>query len=132
MSQEQGEVWNRAYCERDALRAGLDEMRPFGEAKSISGHQTWQLMRRPIGVKGSVYVVTLTAFQRCLKDKPEAGDSIQHLEANHGLQATPASLEKETLLGVIGSIVPVAFRTSYSSFLKVGGRDLFSATEKSL
>ena len=36
-------------------------MRPFGEAKSISGHQTLQLMRRPYGVKGSVYVVTLPA-----------------------------------------------------------------------
>lgn len=32
-------------------------MRPFGEAKSISGHQTLQLMRRPYVVKGSVYVV---------------------------------------------------------------------------
>ncbi|EXC29341.1 hypothetical protein L484_021649 [Morus notabilis] len=40
----------------------------IGEAKSISGHQTLQLMRRPYGVKGSVYVVTLPAFQRCLKD----------------------------------------------------------------
>lgn len=39
------------YCERDASRAGLLEMRPFGEAKSISGHQTLQLMRRPYGVK---------------------------------------------------------------------------------
>ena len=27
------------------------EMRPFGEAKSISGHQTLQLMRRPYGGK---------------------------------------------------------------------------------
>ncbi|KAI5638307.1 hypothetical protein M9H77_23691 [Catharanthus roseus] len=51
------------YCERDASRAGLLEMRPFGEAKSISGHQTLQLIRRPCGVKGSVYVVTLPAFQ---------------------------------------------------------------------
>lgn len=33
--------------EREASRAGLLEMRPFGEAKSISGHQTLQLMRRP-------------------------------------------------------------------------------------
>ncbi|GAV76032.1 hypothetical protein CFOL_v3_19507 [Cephalotus follicularis] len=29
-------------------------MRPFGEAKLISGHQTLKLMRRPYGVKGSV------------------------------------------------------------------------------
>lgn len=36
------------YCERDASRAGLLEMRPFGKAKSISGHQTLQLMRRPM------------------------------------------------------------------------------------
>jgi len=78
-------------------------MRPFGEAKSISGHQTLQLMRRPYGVKGSVYVVTLPAFQRCLEDGPDAaerrpgsgfptgrraGDG--HLEAHHDLQATPA------------------------------------------
>lgn len=63
---------SRAYCERDASRAGLLEMRPFGEAKSISGHQPLQLMRRPYVVKGSVYVVTLPAFQRCLEDGPDA------------------------------------------------------------
>ena len=62
------------YCERDASRAGLLEMRPFGEAKSISGHQTLQLMKRPYGVKGSVYVVTLPAFQRCLEDGPDAAE----------------------------------------------------------
>ncbi|CAI9115396.1 OLC1v1016295C1 [Oldenlandia corymbosa var. corymbosa] len=45
-------------------------MRPFGKAKSISGYQTLQLMRRPCGVKGSVYVVTLPAFQRCPEDGP--------------------------------------------------------------
>ncbi|KAL5762767.1 hypothetical protein ACOSP7_019031 [Xanthoceras sorbifolium] len=44
------------YCERDASRVRLLEMRPFGKAKSILGHQTLQLMRRPYGVKGSVYV----------------------------------------------------------------------------
>ena len=71
MSQERGEG-EIPYCERDASRAGLLEMRPFGEAKSISGHQTLQLMRRPYGVKGSVYVVTLPAFQRCLEDGPDA------------------------------------------------------------
>lgn len=132
------------YCERDASRAGLLEMRPFGEAKSISGHQTLQLMRRPYEVKGSVYVVTLPAFQRCLEDGPDAaerqpgsgfptgrrrGDG--HLKAHHDLQATPARPGKATRLGVRGSIVPAASRTSYSSFLKAGGgRDLFSATEK--
>ena len=50
------------YSERDASRAGLLEMRPFGEAKSISGHQTLQLMRRPYGVKGS-------ADLECLDEK---------------------------------------------------------------
>ena len=53
-----------------------------------------------------------------------------HLEAHHDLQATPARPGKATRLGVRGSIVPAASRTSYSSFLKAGGRDLFSATEK--
>ncbi|KAH7511446.1 hypothetical protein FEM48_ZijujUnG0012400 [Ziziphus jujuba var. spinosa] len=47
--------------------ASRDE--PFGKAKSISSHQTLQLMRRPYGVKGSVYIVTLPTFQRCLKRK---------------------------------------------------------------
>ncbi|CAA2979186.1 uncharacterized mitochondrial g00660-like [Olea europaea subsp. europaea] len=56
------------YCGRDASRAKLLEMSLFSEAKSISGHQTLQLMKRPYGVKGSVYVVTLLAFQRCLED----------------------------------------------------------------
>ena len=142
MSQERGEVLE-PYCERDASRAGLLEMRPFGEAKSISGHQTLQLMRRPYGVKGSVYVVTLPAFQRCLEDGPDAaerrpgsgfptgrGAGDGHLGAHHNLQATPAKPGKATRLGVRGSIVPAASRTSYSSFLKVGERDLFSATEK--
>ena len=53
-----------------------------------------------------------------------------HLKAHHDLQATPARPGKATRLGVRGSIVPAAPRTSYSSFLKAGGRDLFSATEK--
>ena len=50
MSQERGEG-EIPYCERDASRAGLLEMRPFGEAKSISGHQTLQLMRRTEAMK---------------------------------------------------------------------------------
>lgn len=53
-----------------------------------------------------------------------------HLKAHHDLQATPARPGKATRLGVRGSIVPAASRTSYSSFFQVGGRDLFSATEK--
>ncbi|GMH28960.1 hypothetical protein Nepgr_030803 [Nepenthes gracilis] len=107
------------YCERDASRAGLPEMRPFGEAKSISGHQTLQLMRRPYGVKGSVYVVTLPAFQRCLEDGPDTaeqrpgsgfptsrGTGDGHLKAHHDLQATPARPGKATRLEVRRSIVP--------------------------
>ena len=31
-------------------------------------------MKRPYGVKGSVYVVTLPAFQRCLEDGPDASE----------------------------------------------------------
>ncbi|GKV52322.1 hypothetical protein SLA2020_469580 [Shorea laevis] len=58
------------------------------------------------------------------------GTGYGHLEAHHDLQATPARPGKATRLGVRGSIVPAAPRTSYSSFLKAGGRDLFSATEK--
>ncbi|KAJ3667990.1 hypothetical protein LUZ60_017781 [Juncus effusus] len=48
--------------ERDDSRAGLWRMRPFGEAKSISGHQTLQL-------KGREEVFTLPAFQRCLEGR---------------------------------------------------------------
>ena len=90
------------------------EMRPFGEAKSISGHQTLQLRKRPYGVKGSVYVVTLPALQRCLEDGPDAaerrprsgfptsrGTGDGHLEAHHDLQATPARPRKVTRLGVL-------------------------------
>lgn len=78
-------------------------------------------MRRPYGVKGSVYVVTLPAFQRCLEDGPDAaerrpgsgfptgrGTGDGHLEAHHDLQATPARPGKATRLGVRGSIVPEA------------------------
>ncbi|GKB47737.1 senescence-specific cysteine protease SAG39-like protein [Tanacetum coccineum] len=97
------------------------------------------------GVKGSVYVVTLPAFQRCLEDGTDAakrqprsgfptgrgeGAGDGHLKAHHDLQATPARPGKATRLGLRGSIVPAASQTSYSSFLKAGGRDLFSATEK--
>nr|GFA29214.1 hypothetical protein [Tanacetum cinerariifolium] len=149
------------------------------------------------GVKGSVYVVTLPAFQRCLEGGPDAterrpgsgfpigrgagdghlkahhdlqatparpgkatrlgvrgsivprgrarhsrattreriphrqgGAGDGHLKAYHDLQATPARPGKETRLGVRGSIIPAASRTSYSSFLKAGGRDLFFATKK--
>lgn len=92
-------------------------------------------MRRPYGVKGSVYVVTLPAFQRCLKDGPDAaerrpgsgfptggGTGDGHLEAHHDLQATPARPGRATRLGVRRSIVPAAPRTSYSSFYKAGGK----------
>ncbi|KAF7029605.1 hypothetical protein CFC21_041308 [Triticum aestivum] len=118
-------------------------MRHFGEAKSISGHQTLQLRKRPYGVKGSVYVVTLPALQRCLENGPDAaerrprsgfpmsrGTGDDHLEAHHDLQATLTRPRKVTRLGVRGSIVPAASRTSYSSFSKKRVRDLFSATEK--
>ena len=78
------------YCERDASRAGLLEMRPFGEAKSISGHQTLQLMRRPYGVKGSVYVVTLPAFQRCLEDGPDAATTRERIPHRQGDRRRPS------------------------------------------
>ncbi|KAA0066858.1 putative mitochondrial protein [Cucumis melo var. makuwa] len=139
MSQERG---LKPYCWRDASRAGLNEMRPFGEAKSISGHQTLQLMRRPYGLKGSVYVVTLSTFQRCLEDGPDAAEQgpgskfptgrrteDSHLEAYHDLQARPARPGRASQLGVRGSIVPADPLTEYSSFSKAG-RDLFSATKK--
>ncbi|MBC2899961.1 hypothetical protein CFC21_112778 [Triticum aestivum] len=117
-------------------------MRPFGEANSISGHQTLQLRKRPYGVKGSVYIVALPTLQRCLEDGPDAverrprsgfptskGTGDSHLEAHHDLQATPARPRKVARLGVRGSIVPAASRTSYSSFSKERVRDLFSPTE---
>lgn len=95
------------------------EMRPFGEAKSISGHQTLQLRKRPYGVKGSMYVVTLPALQRCLEDGPDAaerrprsgfptsrGTGDGHLEAHHDLQAGSTG---ETRLGA--SVVRRPFTT---------------------
>ncbi|KAH0446362.1 hypothetical protein IEQ34_024807 [Dendrobium chrysotoxum] len=87
--------------------------------------------------RGSVYVVTLPAFQRYLEDGPDAApgaDSHQqgtgdgHLEAHHDLQATPARPGKATRLGVRGSIVPAA--DFIFIIFEAGGRDLFSATEK--
>nr|GEV69589.1 hypothetical protein [Tanacetum cinerariifolium] len=72
-------------------------------------------------VKGSVYVVTLPTFQRCLEDGPDAaerrpgsgfptggGAGDGHLKAHHDLQATPGRPGKATRLGVRGSIVPAA------------------------
>ena len=114
------------YSERDASRAGLPEMRPFGEAKFLSGHQTLQLMRKKAlwGKGKRVYVVTLPAFQRCLEDGPDAaerqpgsrfptgrGTGDGHLKAHHDLQVRPARPGKATRLGVRGSIVPAAPRT---------------------
>ncbi|KAA0068115.1 hypothetical protein E5676_scaffold3698G00010 [Cucumis melo var. makuwa] len=82
-----------------------------------SGHQTLQLMRRHYRLKGSVYVVTLLAFQRCLEDGPDAaergpesgfptgrGIGDGHLEAYHDLQARPARPGRASRLGVKGSI----------------------------
>ncbi|GJS90188.1 hypothetical protein Tco_0772824 [Tanacetum coccineum] len=45
--------WIFVFLEMPFSRAGLLEMRPFGEAKSISGHQTLQLMKRPYAVEKS-------------------------------------------------------------------------------
>ncbi|CAN6447132.1 unnamed protein product [Victoria cruziana] len=140
MSQERGEG-EIPYSERDASRAGLLEMRPFGEANQVNfGPPNPATDEKG---RGSVYIVTLPAFQRCLEDGPDAverrpGSGFPtgrgtrrdgHLEAHHDLQATPARPGKATL-GVRGSIVPAAFWTSYSSFRKAGVRDLFSAMEK--
>lgn len=114
-------------------------MRPFGERSQVNfGPPNPATDEKD---RGSVYVVTLPAFQRCLEDGPDAaerrpgsgfptgrGTGDGHLEAHHDLQATPARPGKATRLGVRGSIVPAA--SSYSSFLKAGVRDLFSATEK--
>nr|YP_009382146.1 hypothetical protein AEK19_MT1722 [Utricularia reniformis]ART30401.1 hypothetical protein AEK19_MT1722 [Utricularia reniformis] len=55
---------------------------------------------------------------------PGRGTKDGHLKVHHDLQATPARPGKATRLGVRGSIVPAASRTSYSTFW--GGRDLFS------
>ena len=143
MSQERGEVWNPT-SERDASRAGLTEMRPFFWQSQVNfGPPNPATDEKALWSKGSVYVVTLPAFQRCLEDGPDAaerqpgsgfptgrGTGDGHLKAHHDLQATPARPGKATRLGVRGSIVPAASRTSYSSFFKAGGRDLFSATEK--
>jgi len=139
MSQERGEGENSLQREGRLASRAL-EMRPFGEAKSISGHQTLQLMRRT----GEACTLSHSLpSRRCLEDGPDAaerrpgsgfptsrGTGDGHLEAHHDLQATPARPGKATRLGVRGSIVPAASRTSYSSFWKVGVRDLFSATDK--
>jgi len=103
----------------------------FWRSQVNFGPPTLQLRKRPYGVKGSMYVVTLPALQRCLEDGPDAaerrprsgfptsrGTGDGHLEAHHDLQATPARPGKVTRLGVRGSIVPAASRTSYSSFYK--------------
>lgn len=144
MSQERGEILNPTACERDASRAGLLEMRPFGEAKSILGHQTLQLMRRPMewskGKRVRCHTPCLQKVPRgrAIRRKRRPGSGFPtgrgtgdgHLEAHHDLQARPARPGKATRLGVRGSIVPAAPRISSSSFLKAGGRDLLSATEK--
>lgn len=62
--------------------------------------------------RGSVYVVTLPAFQRCLEDGPDAaerrpgsgfptsrGTGDGHLEAHHDLQARPARPGKGNPIG---------------------------------
>ncbi|KAL4598858.1 hypothetical protein ACB092_11G087300 [Castanea dentata] len=57
-------------------------MRPFGEAKSISGHQTLQLMRKPYGGKRQ--------SNDLRADFPPArGTGDGHLKAHHDLQARP-------------------------------------------
>ncbi|GFP94743.1 uncharacterized mitochondrial protein atmg00660 [Phtheirospermum japonicum] len=48
----------------------------------------------------------------------------------HDLHETPARPGKKTQLGIRGPTVPAALQTSYSSFSKVRGRNLFSATRK--
>lgn len=106
----------------------LSEMRPFGEAKSISGHRTLQLTGR-IGAR--TYVVTLPAFQRCLEDRPDAaerrptrerithlrGTRDGHLEAHYDLQATPARPNT-------GEGNPIGSRRIHSTCLPRFGKDL--------
>ncbi|PNX72552.1 hypothetical protein L195_g028445 [Trifolium pratense] len=95
---------------RLASRASRDEA--FWRSQVNFGPPNPATDEKAYGVKGSV------------------GTGDGHLEAHHDLQARPARPGKATRLGVRGSIVPAAPRTSSSSFLKAGGRDLLSATEK--
>jgi hypothetical protein len=95
------------HCERDASRAGLFEMRIYlllGRSQVHFGQPNPATDEKD---RGSVYVVTLPAFQRCLEDGPDAaerrpgsgfptgrGTGYGHLEAHHDLQARPARPRK--------------------------------------
>lgn len=70
MSQERGEVWNRTLLRegRLASRAYRDEA--FWRSQVNFGPPNPATDEKAYGVKGSVYVVTLPAFKRCLEDRP--------------------------------------------------------------
>lgn len=116
MSQERGEVWN-------PTARGTPREPGFGDEAFWRSQVNFGPPNPATDEKdrGSVYVVTLPAFQRCLEDGPDAterrpgsgfptgrGTGDGHLEAHHDLQATPARPGKATRLGVRGSIVPAA------------------------
>ncbi|KAI5669093.1 hypothetical protein M9H77_18946 [Catharanthus roseus] len=100
------------YCERDASQDGLLEMRLFGEAKSISGHQTLQLMRSPT----------------CLEDRPDAEndtrEQIPHRQEDKRLPSQGTSWPTGNTSETWES------NPTRSQKIHTGGRDLFSATEK--
>ena len=131
------------YCERDASRAGLQRDEAFWRSQVNFGPPNPATEEKALWSKGK----HVRCHTPCPPKVPRGrarrsratpqeriptsrGTGDGHLEAHHDLQATPARPGKATRLGVRGSIVPAAPRTSYSSFFKAGGRDLFSATEK--
>lgn len=76
MSQERGEGENSLQREgRLASRAYRDEAtKESGEAKSISGHQTLQLIRRPYGQREACTLSHSLPSRRCLEGGPDAAE----------------------------------------------------------
>lgn len=145
MSQERGEVWNptllregrlvsRAYRDEAFWRSQVnfgppnpatDEKDIWSKGKRVRCH-TPGLPKVPRGRARRSRATTWERIPHRQGDRrrPSRGTSRPTGKIGETWEGNP------TRLGVRGSIVPAALRTSYSSFLKAGGRDLFSAMEK--
>ncbi|RWR98213.1 LOW QUALITY PROTEIN: putative mitochondrial protein [Cinnamomum micranthum f. kanehirae] len=124
MSQERGEG-EIPYCERDASRAGLLEMRPFGEAKSISGHQTLQLMRRTgeaCTLTGQTQTRERIPHRQGDRRRPSRGTSRPTGNTGETREGNPIGSQR---IHSTCSLPDFIFK-----FFNAGVRDLFSATEK--
>lgn len=70
MSQAPGKVWNRALLREGCLASWASRDEAFWQSHANFRPPNPAADEKAYGVRGSVYVVTLSAFKKCLEERP--------------------------------------------------------------